>query len=840
MRGVWLPLVLALGCSASETVECGDGVVCGPDRICAAVTWTFTAPATAPVEESSNFCVDQSQVEGCAGMPDGTACSAVDAGSCHSGVCLPSECGNHRVDTGEECDDSNLEPGDACSSRCRLEICGNEVVDAAQGELCDDGNLADHDGCSSTCQLETLDWYRVAPPAPSYNLAAAFDVARDKVVMFNGDTGDIYEWDGVWRVASPPSKPSPRQLYAFTYAPDLGGVVLYGGEELGSGISGGLSSVYMWNGARWSVLPAGPTNKEHAMAYDARRKRLVVFGGRDEIAETTSRKVWEFDGTTWTDVTPVNAANAPPATRDSTMAYDAKQGLIVLYVGPSVTEGTWEYDGTTWSRQTNTTVPSLNKSRLVYLAGLERVALYGGIEQGSNAITSRIYLWNGTNWDLRGPFAGRERLRNAVSDDGRGRLISFGGCNAKDGSGNCTVVLGDTAFYDGSNWSVEQTPPGYEGVAAVNVGGKIVRIGGGNNFVPGGSNSTWELTRRGWTSFPDGPGTDDSPPPLSQPGMVHDVERNQLVLFGGFKSDGTIDNRTWLRTNTTWSVVQPSPSPPPRGSLSLAYHHASKLTVMYGGADVAANLKGDTWVWNGTAWTEVTTPGPSPRYGAAIGYDHEHGLLVLFGGSTITSKLGDVWVFDGTSWTELTNRAGEQPPPSYFSSLTWDHAGRRLLLTGGAVRQFDTWEWDGDATTSRWKRVSTLRIPPPRSVDIVVASLDGSGITTMGGETYPSGDPTSELWELRSSADRGSDGCKVSLDADGDLLTGCDDDDCWTVCTPVCPPDTSCPTTAPQCGDNICSAVESCQTCAADCPTCTSICGDFVCDPSEVCPGDCP
>jgi cysteine-rich repeat protein len=50
----------------------------------------------------------------------------------------------------EACDDANTEDGDGCSAACRLESCGNGVLDA--GELCDDGNDEDDDDCTSLCR----------------------------------------------------------------------------------------------------------------------------------------------------------------------------------------------------------------------------------------------------------------------------------------------------------------------------------------------------------------------------------------------------------------------------------------------------------------------------------------------------------------------------------------------------------------------------------------------------------------------------------------------------------------------------------------------------------------
>ncbi len=60
-------------------------------------------------------------------------------------------CGNSSVESGEYCDDGNLDDGDGCDSNCTATACGNGVV--TLGEGCDDGNLADFDGCSSTCAV---------------------------------------------------------------------------------------------------------------------------------------------------------------------------------------------------------------------------------------------------------------------------------------------------------------------------------------------------------------------------------------------------------------------------------------------------------------------------------------------------------------------------------------------------------------------------------------------------------------------------------------------------------------------------------------------------------------
>lgn len=75
-------------------------------------------------------------------------------------------CGDGQVTGIKQCDDGNREPGDGCSSVCRVEqgwtcsgqpshcspMCGDGLV--LGSEQCDDGNTTNGDGCSATCSLE--------------------------------------------------------------------------------------------------------------------------------------------------------------------------------------------------------------------------------------------------------------------------------------------------------------------------------------------------------------------------------------------------------------------------------------------------------------------------------------------------------------------------------------------------------------------------------------------------------------------------------------------------------------------------------------------------------------
>jgi cysteine-rich repeat protein len=136
----------ASGCLQEGTKECASGIVC---------------PASQACDEARNTCVAQEQIDACHlgngdALEDGTPCVTVsieEDGFCSAGVCLRTGCGNAVVETGEACDDGNIESGDGCRADCQSnETCGNGRIDAEIGEQCDDGNTEGDDACEVTCQ----------------------------------------------------------------------------------------------------------------------------------------------------------------------------------------------------------------------------------------------------------------------------------------------------------------------------------------------------------------------------------------------------------------------------------------------------------------------------------------------------------------------------------------------------------------------------------------------------------------------------------------------------------------------------------------------------------------
>jgi len=84
------------------------------------------------------FPVEDSALAECDGKADGTRCSGSNH-ICIGGACIPAACGDGVVSTGEDCDDGDTKPGDACPEDCKYQ-CSADLD-------CNDGNVCSIDKC---------------------------------------------------------------------------------------------------------------------------------------------------------------------------------------------------------------------------------------------------------------------------------------------------------------------------------------------------------------------------------------------------------------------------------------------------------------------------------------------------------------------------------------------------------------------------------------------------------------------------------------------------------------------------------------------------------------------
>jgi cysteine-rich repeat protein len=822
------------GCVRTDTEACSADVTCRAGTAC--------------VEARDDFfvCVPEDARHACtnAALPDGASCRE-QTGRCYDGACVPIACGDELVDPGEGpavaaemCDDGNTVSGDGCSADCRSdESCGNGVVDPVTNEVCDDGNAFSNDGCDVTCSVELPTWTRIQQrsPPPFNDPAMAFDPIRGEAILFGDNTfsTQTFKLNTAWTIANPTLQPVGRTGGAMVFDAARRVIVLVGGDDPDNAFTS-LSDTWTWNGREWNLanIEAGLQRARAGLAYDAKREKVVLFGGarkRQLPAPLFFDDTWEWNGASWTKV---ETTVRPSARADMAMAYDPSREVTVMFGGIAANirnAETWEYDGTSWTQKfPPVSPPALDGAQMVAYHG--KLLLFGGsAATGIGGARNDTWLYDGVTWEkLPANTTVSARSNHAlIYDTSRDRVVAFGGSSD-------AALDSSTFVFEGEGWkqaTFSEEPPA--GVPAVTVdaarGRTLVSIESQIVDVAG----TYQLVDDAWTKISDeGRGAPEHV-------MAFDRARDRGVMFGGAGD-------TWTFAEDRWTLVSPRPSPSPalRQRHAMTFDREREEVVLYGGLASGAE-EDDTWAWNGSAWAVRSTAGaPGSRNGAALGYDPIRKQTILFGGSTSDDQ---TFAWDGTTWTvvgEVEN--GEpvvvRPLPRQEATMTWNPNRRRLTMFGGQSPFVenglldDAWEWTG----TRWIEVPvTGERPEPRHSAGFVPDGSGIGLYVFAG-SREGGNATGDLWRLSWSNATPRDRCLDQRDSDGDMLLGCADLDCWAVCNPMCEPGVDC-TGIAQCGDGADAPTETCRMCPDDSPNgACEICGDAFCGPDETdCAIDC-
>jgi hypothetical protein len=261
-----------------------------------------------------------------------------------------------------------------------------------------------------------------------------------------------------------------------------------------------------------------PDINRFALAYDANREQVVLFGGFDEpdgerlLDATLVYGRTGFGGNicdyTWTQRYP---ANSPSARTMAAMVYDPGRDKVVLYGGLtrwdptlSYADDTWEWDGQDWR----------------FVTGLSS-------NPGKRAAHAMAY------------------------DSSRRLVVLYGGFYL---SGSTTVWYTDTWTYDGSTWRREnsQSPSDlggrYGSRMVYHRSRQRVVLFGGMDVNENYRNDTWEYSPAGWTPVEAA----QAPPSRCCHGFAYDDTNAQIVLFGGSRGSGdTAFFDTW-EYDGTW------------------------------------------------------------------------------------------------------------------------------------------------------------------------------------------------------------------------------------------------------------------------------------------------
>ncbi len=280
-----------------------------------------------------------------------------------------------------------------------------------------------------------------------------------------------------------------------------------------------------------------PGRYRHAMAYDEKRKVVVMFGGTNgsPLGDT-----WEWNGASWKQAKP---PVSPDARSSGSLSYfdDGQSSGVLLFGGgefsSNVKGDTWLFDGTTWTQLSPTQSPPARRAHATaWVASKKQVLLFGG---SNGKWLSDTWLFDGNTWtqSTAGNAPGG-RFNHALAYDTKlDRVVLFGG--------RVSFALDDTWEWGAATGAWGQRNPatipparGGHGLAYDSrVGRTVMTFGDDASY----ADDTWEWDGSDW----------EQRAPLTLPApyrtdtaMAYDVERDRVVMFGGYFTTGLSD--TWV------------------------------------------------------------------------------------------------------------------------------------------------------------------------------------------------------------------------------------------------------------------------------------------------------
>lgn len=293
-------------------------------------------------------------------------------------------------------------------------------VDAAMAYDYADGNVLLYGGLViGGSGLRTLadswswngaEWSELDPATSPPPLSAAllgYDPVTKELVLTGGDQANrsnglveadaTWSWDGSsWSAQPAGGLPASELPDAMATDQATGQLILV---TAGAGCQG--TETWRWSGAAWVLLHPGtspPAASVAGLAFDPASGRLDLLqgpGGCGASAVTTSATppAWSWDGSTWSPVATPAAAALSASWELTTSA----QGTLLVSSAGTYLQG----DGGDGQWTEVSTSPAAGNSSIAYDAGDGQVVLFGGIcvTCGADAVPY-TWTWDG-DWTLR-------------------------------------------------------------------------------------------------------------------------------------------------------------------------------------------------------------------------------------------------------------------------------------------------------------------------------------------------------------------------------------------------------------------------------------------------------
>jgi hypothetical protein len=325
------------------------------------------------------------------------------------------------------------------ASRQAVLVFGSGASFFSTDPLGDDTHWLDLAGPAWTTVSPTL------PPAAPYT-SLTYDQHTGQLVLLQTYYGRLEAWlyaprDERWTRVDTPPELTVRWNASIEYDPRARKVVLFGGSS--SYVAGPyLEETWLLDvpTRTWTQLATAtspPGRNFFDMAYDPQLERVVLLGGTN--GASVRNDTWLFDGVagTWADAAP---AAMPPSRHLHAMTYDARLGRVIVFGGwraGSQLDDAWSFDGVAGRWEpivSEARPPAVQTPGLVFDHRRGETLVFGGVNNGIGPTSSTWALdATGAGWRELFP-AQRPPTRNAPGaavDPISGDALFFGGFNAE-------------------------------------------------------------------------------------------------------------------------------------------------------------------------------------------------------------------------------------------------------------------------------------------------------------------------------------------------------------------------------------------------------------------------
>ncbi len=610
-------------------------------------------------------------------------------------------------------------------------------------------------------------------PAARAGAAMVFDPERNKMLLFGGRAAsgynyeDLWEWDvttGTWTERSGTGKhPAARAQHAMLYQKSTGKILLFGGGRSnlttdGMGVSASFDDTWELDPATGSWTELAPTSRpsvrhDFGLVWDSKRNVAVLFGGMQiDIPGATGvlkQDTWEWDPSAQTWAERATTGSKPVQRYGHAMAYDAGRGKVVVFGGSDmqtagIKNDMWEWDceSGTWTQVltgTEAGIPGIRTySSLLYDGTRARLTMFAGLVPTSNPDTG-----------FKGVLASNEiwEIDPSSTLAFTNRTVAFQGPDSR----------------------------AYHAMAYDPIRKKTYVYGGADQTRKGFSlTDLWAWDGSRWERVGDG----EPPAARVDAALAYDPARQSLILFGGNSWMGTkIGNETWewSEDKRMWTQLSAA-GPSPRWGHGMVTDMARKKVLLYGGSGSNQNAGKEVWEWDGATltWTD-RTPAPTERTPVGRNYpvmsfDEARARLVLYDGARSPSVEGETtsayWEWDVTSGGWSLHDPGETLPTTSNAYAVYDPSRRRHVFFTDATVNSVLQTWELDANSETWYTRSLEVTPGPRFRSGMVFDSARRVAVVFGGQlnTAPGG-PINDTWEYRVSNLANGQGCTAETTA---------------------------------------------------------------------------